>query len=528
MLLSQYIALCDSLESTTSSLEKIHFLSKYSSDPHLLSLFTLPTLNIGEKTIISALSRTTGYTEEEIITEKIFSGRLSETVHHCLTNRKIKKLSQFFSIDNAPSRDPEIQEVYISLLRLSRKTKLHEQFSILNDLFSLTSSPHLINLILSDRAIGVQKNILLKSIPADYETLSKAYSICNNWFTLLSNLDDLNSIQPKLYSPVSPHLCQSTTINAVPDEPYDIEVKYDGVRIQGHYSADSTSLYTRNLQNVTKSFPDVEKTIKNFCASNFIDTAILDTEIIPYTFIKGVKTLLDQKEVITRLRKHEVRKHMNKVHLQVILFDIIMLNDHVLIDTPHRERKKTIDEFNYTHDIIPPVAWYNVQDKSTLSKFFHEAIVQHEGIILKSPNSPYLPGSRKWFKVKPLLPSFDLVVTKAFYGNGQNANLYSSFQVSAISPDDDLIPICNVGNFKLADMKELTNTINKNPHERTSASVTILNPSTIIEILSEKVNVINNVISLDFPKCKQIRKEKCEITTTTEIITHHQVKEDKL
>lgn len=527
MLLSEYITLCDSLESTSSSLEKIELLSKHAS-PYLFSLFTLPALNVGEKTIINVLSNTTGYSIEEITTEKIFSGRLSEVVHHCLTNRKVKTLSLFFNSITPTARDPSIEEIYISLLRLATRTKFNEQSAILNDLFLLTSSPHLINLMLSDRAIGVQKNILLKSIPADYSTLSTAYSICNNWFILFDHISNLSKIQPTINTPVSPHLCQSTTLPLLPESTYNIEVKYDGVRIQAHYTPSGTSLFTRNLENVTGSLPDVAETISNFCQSNNIKSAIFDTEIIPYNIQNNVKTLLDQKEVITRLRKHNIRKHMDRVSLQVILFDVILLDDNILLHTGHTVRKNIIDNLKYVHNISPPVAWYNVSSKAKISAFFDKAILQHEGIILKPPESPYLPGSRKWFKIKPTLPSFDLVVTKAFYGNGQNANLYSSFQVSALSQEDELIPICNVGNFKLADMKELTKSINNSPHERTSSNVTILQPSTILEIVSEKVNLIDNVLSLDFPKCKQIRKEKCEITTITEIKTHHSTKNDKL
>ena len=52
---------------------------------------------------------------------------------------------------------------------------------------------------------------------------------------------------------------------------------------------------------------------------------------------------------------------------------------------------------------------------------------------------------------------------------------------------------------------------------KTNEYVELLYPSIIVEVDSEKVNLINGKLSLDFPRKKSIRTDKSDITTVNEI-----------
>ena len=82
---------------------------------------------------------------------------------------------------------------------------------------------------------------------------------------------DIGDIRPKLGVPIIPALCQRLgTAEEIAEKLGEmaVEPKYDGTRLQIHFSRESqgkegekgrvgTRIFTRNLENVTKMFPDI-------------------------------------------------------------------------------------------------------------------------------------------------------------------------------------------------------------------------------------------------------------------------------
>lgn len=61
----------------------------------------------------------------------------------------------------------------------------------------------------------------------------------------------------------------------------------------------------------------------------------------------------------------------------------------------------------------------------------------HEGIMVKSPASPYLPGKRTdyWLKFKAAVETLDLVVVGATWGHGRRARFISSYRLACLDKE---------------------------------------------------------------------------------------------
>ncbi|MCA9495634.1 MAG: hypothetical protein KC589_01725 [Nanoarchaeota archaeon] len=121
-------------------------------------------------------------------------------------------------------------------------------------------------------------------------------------------------------------------------KPALIDFKYDGLRVQIHNNKGDVSLYSRNLDNITKQFPEIIEYIQtNFSNEIFV----LDSECVGYDF--------DEQKFLPfqMLSKRILTKNINEVaHIKIIvkIFDILYLNDKTLIDEPYINRRKIMNK----------------------------------------------------------------------------------------------------------------------------------------------------------------------------------------
>lgn len=524
MKLSEFTELLDKIENEHSTNKKIKLIEPYITNPFLLTLLTMPAINVGNKTIFKTLSRHTGHDIKEVQAEYIFSGRVSSVVEIMLTSRRTTELGHFFKIKSPNKSDDErkdvdIIQVYVLLMELSNVTGFNKQSALLHDLFNMSNSSQVINIITGDRPIGIKKKNIFKALPGNTSDIAKAYALCNNWFLLCSSIKNLSEIKPSLFTPVSSQLCQSQPIEEYKvEKPVVVDTKHDGVRIQVHCEGNRVEIYTRMLENKTLSMPDFIESIQEWRSLNDNFSGIFDMELLPHTTRDGQFIRLDQEAVMTRLGKHNIHQKMKEVQLDARIFDIMILNGEILIDKPYHERRKIIKNFEYTRDI----KLTDIKLVRTIKEFkevFFDITKHHEGVVVKPPKSKYTPGDKgKWLKIKPLLPTFDFVITKAFYGKGKNAGLYSSFEISALMSNEELKAIGKVGiGFSDEDMEKITDEINSQNIDRMIDHVVIANPRIIVEVACEKVNLIKGHISMDFARKVSIRTDKDDITTIEEM-----------
>ncbi len=102
--------------------------------------------------------------------------------------------------------------------------------------------------------------------------------------------------------PLKPQLARPTTsINIIFERfegvPFSCEYKYDGFRGQVHYHNKTTHIFSRNLENMTESYPDIVDYFKN---NTTLDSFIVDCEIV--AFDKKTNKILQFQQLTTRSR----------------------------------------------------------------------------------------------------------------------------------------------------------------------------------------------------------------------------------
>jgi DNA ligase-1 len=148
----------------------------------------------------------------------------------------------------------------------------------------------------------------------------------------------------------------------------------------------------------------------------------------------------------------------------------------------------------------------------------------NEGLMIKSPNSPYKPGrrGRDWLKLKRAIATLDVAVTAVEVGHGKRRHLLSdyTFAVRRSAEEDELLNIgkaySGLTDQELAELTEWfkTHTLQEFGHGR----VRIVEPSIVIEVTFDRVQPSKRHKSgyaLRFPRILRLRPDK----TTTDIDT---------
>ncbi len=230
-----------------------------------------------------------------------------------------------------------------------------------------------------------------------------------------------------------------------------VEDKYDGIRAQAHASDDKVRLFSRTLDEITGSFPELVEPLSNFAGS-----VILDGEIAAWRHGRA----LPFSELQKRLgRKVVTEKLMREVPVCYVAFDVLFTDGELVIDRPlherhaildrvfasarHRRREKVRDpqgrlEFepaieqedaeHHVAAIRAPVL--RADSPQHLDELFDAAQARgNEGLMIKDVQSVYTPGRRgkSWLKLKRELATLDVVVTSVEWGHGKRAGVLSDY-----------------------------------------------------------------------------------------------------
>ena len=234
----------------------------------------------------------------------------------------------------------------------------------------------------------------------------------------------------QLFRPVLPMLAGTASSPAEALERFGevaVEAKLDGVRIQVHKAGERIEVYSRKRKPLTDALPEVVERVRRLAAGE----AILDGEAIALRADGRPEPFQDTMRRFGRkLDVDEVRREMP---LSARFFDCLLVGEHPCIAQPQRERWRILGE------IVPPdlrIAALCTADHGALDHFLQETLAQgHEGVLLKSPDSPYRAGRRgsEWLKWKPAV-TLDLVVLAAEWGHGRRRGWLSNLHLGARDP----------------------------------------------------------------------------------------------
>ena len=196
--------------------------------------------------------------------------------------------------------------------------------------------------------------------------------------------------------------------------------------MQIHKEGDRVAIFSRRLENVTASLPEIVLAARQITAKS----AILDGEAVAID--KDGRPMAFQ-EILKRFRrKYNVEKLAAQIPLRLFLFDLIYLDGKSVTDLPLRERRGLLEKIADPAYLADQILSGSAEAAEGI---YRQALAAgHEGLILKNPSSVYAPGKRgkNWLKIKPVMETLDLVVIGAKWGEGRRASFLGSYRLGCL------------------------------------------------------------------------------------------------
>jgi len=299
--------------------------------------------------------------------------------------------------------------------------------------------------IIGEMQHGVNEGVLLEALAeltgANLKSVQRAYMLLGRLDELVKiakegGREALEKVKLKIFNPLRPMLAE--ICNDVDELLKDIggsvafEYKFDGARVQIHMKDGVVKIYSRRLNEVTESIPDVVKQVKDGVKG--VKEIVLDGEVIAVD--RDGKPLPFQ-ELLRRFRRvRGVSEKIEEIPLKLQVFDILYLDGVELLDKPYEERWKILSEKVDAKLLAPRII---TSDPKVVKNFLEKAIEEgHEGLMAKRLDSPYRPGRREklWLKIKPA-ENLDLVIVAADWGYGRRTGWLSNYHLAAYNPRTD-------------------------------------------------------------------------------------------
>ncbi|MEN6512947.1 ATP-dependent DNA ligase [Methanoculleus sp.] len=466
-------------------------------------------LGVGPNLLYDAVAYVVG-TKRETVREAInATGDAGIAVEGLLAK---KEQTSFFI------QELDLIEVYRELERMAAaggQRSQREKLRVAQGLFGNArplEGRYLARLMLEELRIGMGegsvRDAVARAFDLDVRLVEHAHQAMNDLgeVALLARRDpaSLSCVTIEPFRPVKMMLAQAGTVAGQLGDHGEVavEYKYDGSRFQFHKVGDICRIYSRRLEEVTESLPDIASHLAEATGHD----VILDGEAVA---VRDGRPMPFQYVIRRFRRKHQVDSMMEKIELVPRVFDILYLDGETLMDRPLSERRTILEEVLGAH----VAEQFRVDNAAGAEAIYTEALnLGHEGVMVKVLDSPYTPGvrGRLWVKVKPGVETLDLAVVGAEWGEGRRAKMFGSFLL-AVQDQGRLLPVGKVAtgitDETLADLYSLF----KDKVIARSGKEVTLEPDVVFEVGYSEIQTSPNYESgyaLRFPRFVQVREDK--------------------
>jgi bifunctional non-homologous end joining protein LigD len=247
---------------------------------------------------------------------------------------------------------------------------------------------------------------------------------------------------------VVPMLARLTAKLPQPQDEWSFEVKWDGVRAVAYARPGRLRLESRNLNEITESYPEVRGLLRDLGMCE----AVLDGEIVAFDD--------DGRPSFERLQRRmhvtaaaAVKRLAVSTPVVYAIFDLLYLDGRRLFEEPYEERRRLLEGLG-----LEGPAWRVPAARAGEGSALLDATRAQglEGVIAKRLGSRYEPGRRggAWLKVKHTLRQ-ELVIAGWLPGEGRRAERIGALLVGH-QRDGQLVYAGRVGTgFTDATLEEL-------------------------------------------------------------------------
>ena len=312
-----------------------------------------------------------------------------------------------------------------------------------------------------------------------------------------------------------------------------VEPKYDGVRVQIHYKKAEVKTYSRNLENTTAMFPELNTIGEELSA----DEVILDSEAVGLDPKTG--NLIPFQETMTRKRKHDIGEVSKQVPLRFFVFDILYKNGEDLLSTPLSKRRGILEKTLKPKTLLLMSPQIITDDPQVLREY-HDVQLKKglEGAVVKKWESPYEPGRKNysWVKFKEeegqtgkLTDTIDAVIMGYSRGEGKRSGFGIGMFLVGVRSGDSFVTISKIGTGVSDDLWKTLNSslesihVMSQPKEYVEVNKLFIpdvwvTPKMVVEIAGDdltKSSTHGAGVAVRFPRLVRIRTDKSPAQATS-------------
>ena len=450
-----FAKLCQKVEAVSGSLEKIDLVAAFLADLDEAELsvacsFIMGTLfppsldlvmGVGPRILYEALAKACGCPAEQISEMLRATGDPGLVAAGIVEKRRPLGFAAFQEAEPLSIKD--VYERFVAIARVSGKRSQDAKVKNLQFLFSQADSleaRYIARLAIEDMRIGIGEGGVRDAVArafsksgADAEKVERAYNLTNDMglVAVAARRGTLAELSVMINHPIKMMLASlGESISSALGEigTAAVEWKYDGARVQIHKEGENVAVFSRRMENVTASMPEIVLAARQITAKS----AILDGEAVAIGKDGRPKAF---QEILKRFRrKYNVEKLAAQIPLRLFLFDLIYLDGKSVTHLPLSERRALLEKVTKQN----PASFALLADQvlsdsvEAVEEIYRQALnAGHEGLILKNPTSVYAPGKRgkNWLKIKPVMETLDLVVIGAKWGEGRRASFLGSYRL---------------------------------------------------------------------------------------------------
>lgn len=440
------------------------------------------------------------------------TGSSSETIEKLMDNMEVARSKR----NPQPLTLQEIESVFESLYSASSRTVKQEILTVVWKKMTPVEIKYFIRMLgQGSLRIGFETKSIISSIAKafekDAEEIRYAHMITGSIgkTALLAKTGQLDEATFQLFHPLSFMLASPVGSRSVDNfENYVAEEKFDGMRCQAHVSGSEVRLFSRDLNDITTTFPD----ITSFFVDRNLPPTVFDGEICVYKDQKILPFQLLQKRMGV---KKPGKKILDQYPVLFISYDVLYDNGNPCFDMPLEKRRQELLRIGQEHS-LPVSSQVSVKDQDHVDKLFELALEHgNEGLILKKRGSKYEYGQRKktWLKVKKPGGSLDTVMMYAHAGSGKRGGTYSDFTLGISVKNDEryeeeFIPIGKAyGGYTDRELKKLNSRIKEITVEKYGPTIGLLH-DIVVELEFDDIQVNKRTkagYTLRLPRFKAIR-----------------------
>ena len=208
------------------------------------------------------------------------------------------------------------------------------------------------------------------------------------------------------------------------------EVKLDGVRAIAYCRPGRLTLQSRNLNDVTRQYPEVKGLTRQLGTLD----AVLDGELVAFDE-SGRPSFGHLQQRIHQTSESVVRRRMKSYPVTYMVFDLLYLDGHDLMEQPYGTRRELLEKLELEGE-----SWQTPRCSVGHAAELLAATAEQglEGLVLKRLDSRYVPGGRSgaWLKVKHSMRQ-ELVIGGWMPGEGRRRGQLGALLMGYFDPESE-------------------------------------------------------------------------------------------